>query len=261
MIQNKIDSDAVKELSYFELLAVLGNVSLHCGGPEASYRLLDLAGANSSSTILEIGCGPGVTSTALLNNGIDLTVVEKSPLMLKAALNRCAKLSKRLPKYFEGGIEDAESFLKNKKFDIVLLECVFGFVEKKHKAIEIIKSCLRDEGSIALIDFSYLTPPPHSIRADLANIGINEVLYKADWERYFEDFHLSRWDIIGMSLTPSSLDSIEQALKESAFFIEPGAISQIAEEMYGRLLEYEKLFSINKKCMSAHAAIWNWKKS
>lgn len=246
----------ISRLSYFDILAIIGNGSLHWGGQEATYELLSRAKARTRSKILEVGCGPGVTSSSLLACGVDLTIVEPSQTMVKASLNRCARNVKKLPAVFPGKIEDVGEFLPKNYYDIVLIECVFGFIEDKIRATEIFSDSLRSGGIMAVLDFYYVEPPPRIVSEKLSKIGINDLLYKEDWLNYYKKFKLMSWNETKTKNPEFSLSSIRGGLKESPFFTKVQNNESIPELLYKILCEYSSTFSENRKYMVGFSATW-----
>src|SRR5216684_1954352 len=76
-------------LPYFELLACLCSDSLHPGGLAATQLLLDRCALRHGERVLEIGCGPGATTRALLKAAVDVTVVDASAGMIMANAYYC----------------------------------------------------------------------------------------------------------------------------------------------------------------------------
>lgn len=90
--------DDLYRLPYFETMSLLGEVSLHSDGIKNTAGLLHEAQVNGKSKILEVGCGTGATTKALLRVGLDVTVVEPSLSSFQTMLNNCFKNSGKLPK-------------------------------------------------------------------------------------------------------------------------------------------------------------------
>jgi SAM-dependent methyltransferase len=199
----------LRDLPYFDALACLGELSLHCGGIRNSAELLYMAGASGASSILEIGCGTGATTRAMLRAGYDVVAVDPSRRMVAAMVRNCLMHAGKLPEHYSTGAEDL-SPIDSGRFDIVLLECVFGFVQDKVAAVAEMHRVLKPGGVIAVTDFHYLNEPPADLSQELSRtFGIRQMLQRGDWERHFSSLQLDAWCEVQMGtggIDPQSVD-------------------------------------------------------
>lgn len=186
--------DDLSRLSYFEALACLGGGSFHCGGIKNTGHLLSMANINKHASILEIGCGTGATTISLILSGFNVTVIEPSERMINAMTRNCMMYTGRLIEQYNIPAEEMD-MLNAERFDVVLLECVFGFIKDKHKAIYEITRVLKPKGIIAITDFHYTKEPPLNLKNDLKEMfGIGNTLAKKDWVNYFDEREPIKWE-------------------------------------------------------------------
>ncbi|WP_437927369.1 methyltransferase domain-containing protein [Sorangium sp. So ce291] len=247
-------------LPYFEFLSCLGEFTLHPGGLAATVELLKTAGLRAQDRVLEIGCGTGHTTRALLSSGLDVSVVEPSRRMLHAALRTCMRMAHRRPKYYVCGAEDLSS-LPRRSFDLVLYECVFGFISDPGRAVRECSRVLSGSGSrVCVIDLHDVAEPPEHVRRGLREIfGKNiAVLYEADWRDLFADFACTHWETGELSdVAAPGPDWIRQTLSASGLLDAlPGSGDERFEQISRRWHEWNRVFAENKKYMRVHRAVW-----
>ncbi len=123
------------KFSYLDLLASLGSAK-HIGGKGATEILINEAGIETGSRVLDVGCGMGKTSCKLAKDK-DCRVVglDIMPRMIKESRTRAWQL----------GVDDRTTFLrcdakrlpfKADAFDAVIVESVTIFVEEVERAID-----------------------------------------------------------------------------------------------------------------------------
>ena len=148
------------DLSYFGLQSAWG-VTKHLGGRAATDRLVELCGITSSTRVLEVGCGVGVTSNYLAAEvGCALTSVDLSEKMVGWAAQRAARR----------GVADRISFLvadaqalpfADGSFDAVISESVTAFAPDQHRAVGEYRRVLAPGGTVGLAEASWIrTPAP-----------------------------------------------------------------------------------------------------
>ena len=252
--------DDLINLSYFEALSYFENLPLHCGGIKNTAELLFNANVNGNSKILEIGCGTGATTNSLLNIDLEVSVVEPSLKLLRTTLRNCKKKSGLTPKYYYNVTAEDMDMIYSNTYDVVILECVFGFIKNKSQAIEQIIRVLKPNGVIAITDFSYNNAPSDKIQHELSNIlGINEILFNQNWINYFKNTELVHWSEIPISSNPLSNEQIKTLLKQSDSY-EKFPFGDIGIQKFSeKLLEWNNIFAENKIHMSGFNGIWRKK--
>jgi SAM-dependent methyltransferase len=238
----------------------MGQFSLHPGGLASTDAVLKAAKLRQDERVLEIGCGPGLTTHALMLAGVDITVVEPSRRMLEAALRSCLLGTGRSPAYHHGSAEDL-SALPAGAFDVAILECVFGFIQDKRRALNECRRVLSPRRSrICVVDLHYVTPPPESVQKAMREaLGKEmETLMKDDWERYYSDFDLVHWETFDVE--PNKLvtpDEIKHRLWAAGLLNQlPGAGEERFTRISNHWNRWNEVFSENKRYMKGHRAVW-----
>ncbi|KYF63465.1 class I SAM-dependent methyltransferase [Sorangium cellulosum] len=247
-------------LPYFEFLSCLGGFALHPGGLAATVDLLKIAGLRAQDRVLEIGCGTGHTTRALLSAGLDVSVVEPSQRMLQAALRNCERLTQRRPKHYLCRAEDL-SCLPARSFDVVLYECVFGFISDPKRALRECARVMADSRSrVCVIDMHYVAEPPQRVRRELSDIFGKDIaiLYEADWRELFANFASTHWDAGELSdVAAPGPDGIRQILSDAGLLDQlPGSGDERFEQISRRWHEWNRVFNENKRHMRLHRAVW-----
>lgn len=249
-------ADDLLSLSYFDTLACLGDCSLHCGGIRNTAELLYLAQAHVGQRVLEVGCGTGATTVALLRTGYEVVAVEPSARMLAAMVRNCLMQAGRVPEHHLASAADLRC-LQEGRFDVVLLECVFGFIPEPAAALAEILRVLKPGGAIAVTDFHYVSEPPSDLVEQLArDFGIQHVLRRADWERCFGALQLQAWQDVPMGaggITPRAVDGL--LVQAGLFDAFPGGVRG-RTVLTERLSAWDRVFARNRHHMAGHNAVW-----
>ncbi|MGE5553867.1 MAG: class I SAM-dependent methyltransferase [Betaproteobacteria bacterium] len=115
---------AEQGLSYHEVQAVVGASSAHPGGFAATLRFLDRLGPSAGWRVLECGCGTGRTACHLARQGMQVTAVDRNPVMLAKARRRGEMEGVKV----EWVAADAKALpFDDGQFDLVLVESVTVF--------------------------------------------------------------------------------------------------------------------------------------
>ena len=79
----------MKKLTYTDLIAQLGISGAHPGGIALTKILLERENLNSSTKVLDLGCGTGQTSSFIKTNyDSDVAAIDIHPEMIEKAHNR-----------------------------------------------------------------------------------------------------------------------------------------------------------------------------
>lgn len=114
-------------------------------------RVIEKAGLTSNSSVLEIGCGPGIATASFAARGLTMQSVEPSPAACELARESCMA-------YGQVKIANStfEAFdLKHQQFDAVLAATSFHWVSPE-VACKKSAAALRPGGSLILL---WATPP------------------------------------------------------------------------------------------------------
>lgn len=101
-------------------------------------------------TILDIGCGFGLTSIWLSQQGHKVTGIDITPDMIEAAKLRADREKQNIT-FLQGGIEDLNVLLKGKTFDWIMCHNVLGYLENPMSDLEKLSSLLNPEGYMSII--------------------------------------------------------------------------------------------------------------
>jgi len=250
------DEHDLAKLSYFDSLACLGELSLHCGGIANTGELLCAAEVGGGTRVLEIGCGTGATTRAMVRAGLDVTAIDPLPRMIATMQRNCLMHAGRMPENHVASAESMPMFAAA-SFDVVLLECVFGFIPDKAAAISEMYRVLKPGGRVAITDFNYIKAPSDNLKARLAEeFDLREILTRADWEKYFSAFELQSWEETPMGNGGITPDSIRMMLEDAKLdkALPGGALG--VHTLAKRFRAWDDVFDENRTCMAGHNAIW-----
>ncbi|WP_160118074.1 class I SAM-dependent methyltransferase [Pandoraea pulmonicola] len=250
--------DALLSLPYFEILACLGGGSLHPGGGAGTQLLLDACALKQSDHVLEVGCGPGWTTRALIKAGVPLATVERSRRMLDAMQFHCGAEGLSPPLWANSSIEAFSGFEgRTGRFDLAILECVIGFVDDKVKMVDAVVDQLVPRGRIGVLDVHYVEPPPESTLNALREVTGHTIipLKRHDWETLFG--RLTRLQFQEFKLPDSSHDSGRRIVAASGIGQRlPGASAEDLRRLEEHLDRVGAVFNENKRYLLGHIAVW-----
>ena len=139
----------IQNSTYLDLLSKFGIGGAHPGGLDLTRKIFELENINSTSKILDVGCGTGQTAAYLANKyGANVTGIDANPTMVAKAKMRIQKNS--LPvKIIQGSIE--KTSLPTNYFDFIVSESVLSFVNKPRALSEIFR-LLKNGGRFIAIE-------------------------------------------------------------------------------------------------------------
>lgn len=249
------------KLPYFDFLAFFGEVSLHPGGPEATAELLSTAKVSQDDHVLEIGCGTGATTWRLIEAGARVTAADISPKMLSAAALTCERHGVPKPRLINASADDLDEVACG-SVDVILCECVLGFVADLKRTVMEFKRVLNPEtGRIALLDYHYrAAPPPEVLRQLSQETGLS--ISATTWEQRRESLASNFYQRSLKSFNPPQIQtpSKEQLLEgwrstglatEMSWFDEKAASACIAHWH-----THESAFRKNRQYLLGHQAVF-----
>lgn len=249
--------DELLQLPYFEVLACLTSTSLHPGGGAATQLLLDYCRLYPAARVLEVGCGPGWTTRALLKANVDVTVVERSQRMLDAMLFHCAQEEILFPRYNNVRIEDFVSPTGDENcFNLAILECVIGFVEDKVAMVNTLVRHLAPGGRIGVLDVHYVRDPSASVLEKMKAVTGHAIdpMTKRDWSSLFGNLDCTAFT--EFQLPDTSADNGRLLVEASDIHKRIPCTSADLKKLERYLDEAGDVFRANKSYMQGHIAVW-----
>ncbi len=170
-----------------------------------------VAQLNDKETLLEIGCGPGIATTAFAEKGFRIDGVEPSPAACKLAQKSC-EVYRNSVTIHNSTFEDYS--LGNQRFDAVLAATSFHWISPK-VACKKSAAALNPGGSLILL---WATPPqpsdeiyqylqPVYERHGLAEMGHEQHRTQAYYQGNFENFAKMVGDSGYFEATPVEVDT------------------------------------------------------
>ncbi|MBE4906717.1 methyltransferase domain-containing protein [Bacillus luteolus] len=137
--------------TYLDCLALFGVGGAHPGGLKLTREILAQEQIDSSSRILDIGCGTGQTAAFISNHyNCHVSALENNKVMLEKAEERLSTIS--LPVTIVEGKAEELPFEDN-HFDIILSESVISFTEQPVTLSEL-KRVLKPNGVLLGIEMT-----------------------------------------------------------------------------------------------------------
>lgn len=250
--------DALLRLPYFDLLACLGQRSLHPGGLDSTALLLSHAELHQGDAVLEVGCGTGVTTHALMLLGFDVSVAEPNPRLLRAAASACERGLGRSPREYLTTAEELTG-IRRASIDLALFEAVFGFFSDRERAIQqALRVLKRVQGRVAITDFHYVSEPPVDLQRRVAEVVGQEieVCTESDWRELLAGFRPMLWETAdSQALPPLSLDSLRTGLAESTIVqldqVSERDLDRVAQKLEGQRAVFEE----NRRYLRIHQIV------
>jgi ubiquinone/menaquinone biosynthesis C-methylase UbiE len=207
----------IQDFKYLDVLAKFGVGGAHPGGLNLTKEIMGIENINSTSQILDVGCGTGQTAAYLASTyGANVTGIDIDPIMVTKAKQRIK--NNRLPvKIMQGSIENIP--LPDQLFDFILSESVLSFVNQP-KALNEISRLLKSDGRFIAIE--------HTVIKQLTEKDENEI-------KQFYGFHsLNTQEDWVASLNQAGF---EQILIQKSTIIESEPDYHFSEEIEPELYE------------------------
>ena len=169
----------IQDSKYLDLLSKLGIGGAHPGGLNLTKKLFKLENINSTSKILDVGCGTGQTAAYLANKySANVTGIDVNSTMVAKAKERMRK--NRLPvNIIHGSIE--KTSLPDNHFDYIISESVLTFVNKP-RALDEIFRLLKDGGRFIAIELTIINRLTEKEEHEIKQFyGLDSLNTKKDW--------------------------------------------------------------------------------
>jgi SAM-dependent methyltransferase len=151
--------------SFFDFAAEVG-LTKHLGGVEATQELVKLCQINEASTVLDVGCGVGVTPCFLAQEyGCEVVGIDHIQAMIEKSQKRAKK--EGVTEQVEFKVADAHDLpFDDDTFDVVMTESVVAVLDDKQKAMKEFVRVTKPTGYVGLNESTWLKyPPPPEIVA------------------------------------------------------------------------------------------------
>lgn len=133
----RLAAGEIAELDPYKFMATLGKRVIHPGGRASTEAVLQRAGLDERSRVLDVGCGVATTAVTIARRfGSTVTAVDIAPLMLeRAGANVAAARVDDLVTVEPGDICDLG--YPDGHFDVAIAEAVTMFVDRRDAAAEL----------------------------------------------------------------------------------------------------------------------------
>ena len=157
--------DAVKEEAGFCDFAAEVGLTKHIGGVAATEALMELCHIGEGQTILDVGCGAGVTPCFIARRtGCRVVGVDISEGMVARSRERARR--EGVADRVEFRVADAQDLpFEDGLFDAVITESVTAFPEDKQKAVCEYARVTRPGGTVGLNESTWRKVPPPELVA------------------------------------------------------------------------------------------------
>jgi ubiquinone/menaquinone biosynthesis C-methylase UbiE len=197
------------EFSYFSIQAVWG-VTKHMGGAQATDKLAALCHIDQDKTVLEVGCGVGLSTCHLAKKyGCRVTGVDLSEKMVAWTRQRAQR--KGLKQLITAQTADANQLpFEDNFFDVVLSESVTAFPTDKQHVVNEYTRVAKAGGFVGLNEVTWLKAPVPAELDDFMRRTTGGVfLYEAGWRTLLENAGLKE-----IQVQTQAVDAFSQRREE-----------------------------------------------
>lgn len=177
---------------YFDLMAEL-DFTKHLGGLDATQALAAACYIGPDSTVLDVGCGVGVTPIYLAKTiGCRVIGIDIRPRFIERAQARIQRQG--AADHVECRVADGAVLpFEDDTFDAVIAESVLAFIPDKPAALAEWKRVTKPGGYVGFTEAAWVKdPPPELLAAQADHISANlEIQYPERWQALLEavDLH------------------------------------------------------------------------
>jgi ubiquinone/menaquinone biosynthesis C-methylase UbiE len=152
-----------------------------------AYRLTQEAimeEVNNRSRVLEVGCGTGIISLAIVPHAGEVVGVDLSPKMITLAQEKAKNEGLQNLNFREA--DAYELPFEDERFDLVLLTNLLHFVADPTKVLKEARRVLRSGGVLATVTDCMAEPAPLRVRLHTFGLRMMKLIGKI---KYFHFFH------------------------------------------------------------------------
>lgn len=179
------------EDTYFDFQASIG-MTKHIGGTMATDELIKLSHVNEKTTVLDVGCGVGLTACYIAKTYQARVVgVDVRPQMVERATQYAREAN--LLDFVNFRVADAQALpMSDDSFDVVICESVLAFVPDKLKALREFKRVTKPGGYVGYTEAIWLTPPEADVKAKMDSYtGMGDGIQLSEaWEKLIQQVGL-----------------------------------------------------------------------
>lgn len=157
-MKTKLTVAEIEKLDPYQFMAELGKNVIHPGGKQSTSKVYSMANLKEGQHVLDIGCGVGTTAIDIAKQfGCFLTVADIDQKMLDKTFMNVKKsgLTNRI-KIEKADIQNMP--FPDNEFDVVIIEAVTMFVNRKKAVQEIFRVC-KNGGRIVEHEFIWRKKP------------------------------------------------------------------------------------------------------
>lgn len=211
---------------YLDLQAKLG-ITKHAGGLKETIKLAELCHINKDSSVLDVGCGTGMTSCYIVKKyGCKVFGVDIRAKMIEKAKERAKRqgIANKI-KFTAASIQSLP--FKDNFFDAVISESVTAFAENKEKALSEYVRVTKKGGYIGFNETTWIKSPSEEIAEYVFN-AIGHVVPEAldAWVELLESSGIKnilgvtdRFTLLGQSLNEIMMAGFSESVKAGGRFL------------------------------------------
>ncbi len=188
MNKQQLTDDQIEKLDPYQFMAELGKQVIHPGGTQSTKEVYAMANLNNSHRVLDIGCGVGTTAIDMVKkfgctvmaSDIDQNMLDKAERNVNGSgLSNKIKISK----------SDIQQMpFADNEFDVVIVEAVTMFVNRK-KAVQEIGRVCRNNGRVIEHEFIWRKKPTAEARRIFEGEVCPGIKFDTaeDWVKLYEE--------------------------------------------------------------------------
>ncbi|SKA36182.1 Methylase involved in ubiquinone/menaquinone biosynthesis [Marinactinospora thermotolerans DSM 45154] len=112
--------------------------------------ILALAGDVAGRRVLDVGCAAGHLSARLVERGAEVTGIDVSPVMVRLARERCARVAGGRAEFHRADLAEPLDFLPDGSFDLVTASLVLHYLEDWVPPLRELRRVLRPGGALVM---------------------------------------------------------------------------------------------------------------
>jgi|GEM_PF-4450775 len=251
--------EEIDQLSYFDFLAYLGDLSLHPGGIRSTAEAFGSVDLGVRAKVLEVGCGTGFTTINLLNAGFNLTSCDANEKMVKATEEN---VKSRGYFGFTPIVANAAKLpFENNSFDFILIEAVMAFIDDIDTAVAEFNRVLKPGGFLGIVDMFYTEFLDEALKKGLLSVFGKEinVFDKTGIENVLKgNFNINYWKDYGMNIKGHvGLDQLEKIIRKKFPNLSSEEVEAMAERMEDKYNAQQDVFDQNRAILRYFVSTWS----